>query len=215
MPKVNVYTKVGTKSSASQSLPKGFSEKENMTLLAQAIRVYESNTHPGTSKTKTRSEVTGSRRKIWRQKGTGRARHGAVSAPIFVKGGRAHGPTGLKRGLVLPKKMKQKALAIALSMKAKEKKIAVVSQINSVKKTKEAEKMLNAISKKQIKKTPKRVLLVLSGESSEAVKVFRNIPTVLISRYRNLNARDVFYADILIIDREVFSKKKAKEAKKS
>ena len=69
--------------------------KANSTLLAQAIRVYGSNSHQKTSKVKTRGEVDGSTRKIYRQKGTGNARHGAKYAPIFVGGGIAHGPTGI------------------------------------------------------------------------------------------------------------------------
>src|SRR5690554_4960009 len=71
-----------------------FGQKANPTLLAQAVRVYLSNLRQGTSKVKTRSEVSRTRAKWYRQKGTGNARHGARSAPIFVGGGVAHGPNG-------------------------------------------------------------------------------------------------------------------------
>lgn len=133
MIKLNVYSQNGTKKT-SINMPKDLIEKENRTLLAQAIRVYESGKHPGLSKVKTRGEVRASKRKIYRQKGTGQARHGAKSAPIFVGGGKAHGPKGVKRVLSLPRKMRQKALKIALSMKAGEKRLVVIDGVGSLKK---------------------------------------------------------------------------------
>ena len=108
----------------------------NKILLTQAIRVYTARRHPGLSKVKTRGEVIASTRKIYRQKGTGQARHGAISAPIFVGGGVAHGPKGVKRQLSLPKKMRRKALSIALSVKAKEGNLLVVEGISKLKKNK-------------------------------------------------------------------------------
>ena len=70
--------------------------KSSPTLLAQAIRVYQSNSHQKTSAVKTRGEVVGSTKKIYRQKGTGNARHGAKYAPVFVGGGIAHGPKAIR-----------------------------------------------------------------------------------------------------------------------
>ena len=142
MNKLNVYTSKGVKK-APVSFPKVFQEKENLVLLAQAIRVYEWKKHPGLSKVKTRGEVVASTRKIYRQKGTGRARHGAKSAPIFVGGGKAHGPRGVKRKLAFPRKMRQRALKIALTMKAKDRAMIVIEEISSLKKTKEAQQLLN------------------------------------------------------------------------
>src|SRR6185437_7247197 len=94
-----------------------FGEKLNKALLAQAVRVYLANQRQGNASTKTRGEVDGSTRKIYRQKGTGRARHGSVRAPIFVHGGIAHGPKPRDFSLTMPQKMKQKALFSALSTK--------------------------------------------------------------------------------------------------
>src|SRR3989344_5782006 len=74
-------------------LPKDvFAVKVNSSLLTQAVKVYLTNQRQGNVKVKTRSEVIGSTKKIYRQKGTGKARHGAIKAPIFVGGGVAHGP---------------------------------------------------------------------------------------------------------------------------
>src|SRR3990167_4620035 len=97
MPKADTYSSKGTKQEG-VNLPKAlFGEKQNDKLLAQAIHVYRDRQHLGNSKVKTRGEVTATTRKWYRQKGTGRARHGAVSAPLFVGGGVAHGPKGINR----------------------------------------------------------------------------------------------------------------------
>ena len=105
-------------------LPKDvFAATENKSLLAQAVRVYLVNQRQGNVKVKTRSEVIGSTRKIYRQKGTGKARHGAIKAPIFVGGGVAHGPKQKEYNLKFNKKEKKLALYGALSSKLKEKKI--------------------------------------------------------------------------------------------
>jgi len=79
------------------SLPKGFDLKKAEKLLVQIVRVFEDRTHFGLNKVKTRSEVNKTRKKLYKQKGTGGARHGAKSAHIFVGGGVAHGPKGEKR----------------------------------------------------------------------------------------------------------------------
>ena len=105
-------------------LPKEvFAVAENKSLLTQAIRVYLVNQRQGNVKVKTRGTVTGSTRKIYRQKGTGKARHGAIKAPIFVGGGVAHGPKQKDYNLKFNKKEKKIALFGALSIKLKEKKI--------------------------------------------------------------------------------------------
>src|SRR3989338_8167916 len=90
-------------------------------LLTQAVHVYRMNQHRGLAKALTRGDVYGSRKKIWRQKGTGRARHGDRFAPQFVGGGVAHGPTGkqnVKR--IMNEAMRRKALMVALSVKQRE-----------------------------------------------------------------------------------------------
>ena len=98
-------------------LPKEiFDVKVNDPLMAQAVRVYLANQRRGTVKTKSRGEVKISTRKIYRQKGTGRARHGAASAPIFVGGGIAFGPRQRDYSLKLNQKMKKAALFIQLSL---------------------------------------------------------------------------------------------------
>jgi len=111
------------------SLPEElFGMKVKPSLLAQAVRVHLSNQRQSPAKTKTRAEVAKTTAKMYRQKGTGRARHGSYAAPIFVGGGIAHGPSGEQNyHLNLPPKMKRLALLGALSTKAKQQEIKVVS----------------------------------------------------------------------------------------
>lgn len=97
-----------------------FDVKVNKALIAQYMRVYHANQRQGNASTKFRSEVIGSTKKIYRQKGTGNARHGARKAPIFVGGGVQGGPKPKDFGLKLNKKQKKQALLATLSLRAKE-----------------------------------------------------------------------------------------------
>ena len=202
MAKINTYTTAGTKGSINFS--KALQEKINMDLLAQAVRVYKDRSHPGLSKVKTRSEVSLTTAKVWRQKGTGRARHGARSAPIFVGGGVAHGPKGVKRTLKLPKKMAKKSFFSVLSLKAKEGKIIVVSNLSKINKTKEAQKLIDTIVAKEGLKKDVKVSLIIKSENIQTKKAFRNLENVKIFYSENLNTLDIFYSSLLIFEKETF-----------
>lgn len=210
MNKVDLYSAKGTKKTQI-NLPKEFSDKPNITLLAQAIRVYESNMHIGITRKKTRGEVKFSTRKIYRQKGTGGARHGAKSAPIFVGGGLAHGPKGKKRSLTLSKKMVKKALNTALSLKLKEKQLVVIEGITTLKKTSEGAKVLGKIFEngKSV-----RFTLVLDNNNLAAKRIFRNIDYVKVISNKVLNAYDVYYGGFLVFDKDIFANPIKKEIKK-
>jgi large subunit ribosomal protein L4 len=107
---------VDGKAAGKMTLPEElFGQKMNKQIVAQAVRVYQANQRQGGANTKTRGEVEGSTRKIYKQKGTGRARHGSIRAHIFVGGGIAFGPVTHDFTLKMPAKMKRKALAVALS----------------------------------------------------------------------------------------------------
>lgn len=212
--KVNVYSIKGVKVDTI-NLPKQFSQKENTKLLAQAIHVYQARAHPGLSKVKTRGEVALTTQKAYRQKGTGRARHGAKSAPIFVGGGVAHGPTGLKRQLSLTKNLRRSALASALSLKAKNDEIVVVSGISKLKKTKEAATLLQKIAKATKSKKDKKFTFVLSGSSLEAKLALRNLGNAAFVRFDELNAYTVYFGGTLLIDKEAFGAARKAEGKKA
>ncbi len=205
MIKLDTYTVKGTKG-AKTSLPKEYEAKENLPLLAQAIRVYENIRHKGTSKTKTRGEVVASTRKIYRQKGTGRARHGALSAPIFVGGGKAHGAKKERRSLSLPKALRKKSLAVALSIMAKEGKLVVVSDIEKLKKTKDAANLLHKFSK-----IGKRFTVFLSDDNKNTAKVFRNIDNTRVMPFSSINAYNVYKGGVVVLDKAVFTKGKQSE----
>ena len=188
------------------SLPKQFSEKENQALLAQSLRVYHDRLHPGLAKVKTRSAVNRTKKKLYQQKGTGGARHGARSAPIFVGGGVAHGPKGLKRKLSLSKKMAQKALQVSLALKAKDKKVVVVTGLKTLQKTKEAQKLINKLQLVEGKPN-KKIMIALSRINENQLRFFKNIENLKIKRFADLNARDVFLASFVAIDKEALGEK--------
>lgn len=198
-----IYQFDGQKEST-KTLPKEiFGAKENKTLLAEAVRVYLANQRKAHPKVKSRGEVSGSGRKIWRQKGTGRARHGDRYANIFVGGGVAHGPTGKENWkLTLPKKKKNEALKVALSQKWKDKELIFVDDFSKVGlKTKQAEQSLKELLKSQAKTS-----LVFGGENSRAVLPFRNLPWVRIVKVGQLNPYLVLDNKFLVFDQEALEK---------
>src|SRR3989344_6587757 len=98
------------------NLPKEiFEQPVTAQMLSQAVRVHLANQRQGTQNAKTRAEIARTRKKLYKQKGTGGARHGDRRAPIFVGGGIAHGPKGIKRILSLPRQLKRNALKMTLS----------------------------------------------------------------------------------------------------
>ena len=108
MAKIDLYTIKGVKS-GDLTLPKSFDEEINMNTLAQALRIYEERAHPGLRNTKTRSEVNRTTKKVYKQKGTGGARHGSRRANLFVGGGVVFGPRPDRRMLNISDKLKIKA----------------------------------------------------------------------------------------------------------
>lgn len=205
----NVYNLQG-KSTSKMSLPKNvFGLEDNPQIIAQAVRVHLSNQRKAGAKTKTRGEIRGSTRKIWRQKGTGRARHGDRYAPIFVGGGIAHGPSGeANYKKKMPKKMKNKALAVAFSIKAKDKEIRVITGLEKIEgKTKEMADFLKMLTKKEkiTKKTPK-ILLIISEKMEKVFQAGRNIPNLEISLAQNVNTYQVLNTDLLLLNKEAIKK---------
>jgi large subunit ribosomal protein L4 len=145
--KTDLYSEKGTKLSTRVDLPGDvFGIDPNEAALKQYIHVYQTNQRRGTVKTKTRSEVSGGGRKPWRQKGTGRARHGSTRSPIWIGGGIAHGPQPRKFALSVPKKIAKLALRSALSLKAKEGKIKLLEGLSfEVPKASAAAKLLGKL----------------------------------------------------------------------
>lgn len=178
------YNLTGKKLTPIELDKKVFGAKVSPTLLAQAVRIYLSNQRSASAKTKTRAEVAGSTRKIFKQKGTGRARHGSIRAPIFVGGGIAHGPDGTQNyTMKMPSKMARLALLGAMSQKAQGKLISVVKGADEASgKTSELNKLLKILvpkGKVLLVRTPSQIKFNLAG---------RNLPQVIMASTASLNA---------------------------
>ncbi len=186
------------KSAGSITLPaEYFGQKPNQQLIAQAVRVYRANQRAGNASTKTRGEVEGSTRKIYKQKGTGRARHGAIRAPIFVGGGIVFGPKPRDYSLHMPQKMKRASLISALSQKYQEKNIVVVSGFADAKpKTKTMAKAFGAIG------AAGSTLFVVPKEAKLVVRSVRNLPNVDILRTSDLHAYGIFSHQKIVFMKE-------------
>lgn len=199
---VPVYSLAG-REAGSMTLPKEiFGVKVNKKLLSQALRVYSTNIKYTLGSTKTRGEVEGSTAKIYRQKGTGRARHGAVRAPIFVGGGIVFGPKPRKVRLNLPQAMKKAALLSALSAKASEKNVLAVSGLEKASgKTSEIAKLLKKL---QVKSG----LILIGDKSDTAQRAVRNLEGIEILNAGVINAYEVLKHKKLIVTKEGVEKLK-------
>lgn len=175
-----------------------FSVEGNPKLLSQYVRVYLANQRQGNASTKTQSEVTGSTRKIYRQKGTGRARHGSIKAPIFVGGGIVGGPKPKDFSLKLNKKQKKLALFYALSLKAKENGVIALDEsfLSMEPKTKLFAQFLNT---SQLKSVSLLMVLPAMEKGRSLILASRNIKDVDFTDANSLNAYDVLtHAKILL-----------------
>lgn len=167
-------------------LPKEiFSVAVNHSLLAQSVRVYLVNQRQGNVTVKTRGSVSGSTRKIYRQKGTGKARHGALKAPIFVGGGIAHGPKKTDYHLKFNKKEKKVALFSALSEKLKEKKLFGLEDKALTIKPKT--KIFTNFLKKLELLGQNNLIVLLKKEKNNLILAMRNIPGVSFVDVNSLN----------------------------
>lgn len=159
------------------------------------VKQFLAHQRQGTHKTKERAEISGSTRKIKRQKGTGTARAGSIKSPLFRGGGRIFGPRPKDHGFKLNKKLKATARKSALSYKAKEDGIKVLEDFNfEAPKTKDYLKMLTSL-KLQDKKT----LLVLPQSDKNIVLSSRNLPQAKVTTVDSLHTYDLLHADNLLI----------------
>ena len=171
-----------------------FAIEPNKAVMHQALVRQLANARQGTHSTKTRGEVVGTTAKWYRQKGTGRARHGSRKAPIFVGGGIVFGPKPRSYRKNMPKKMRRLALRSALSAKASTEQIVVLDDLQfSEPKTRN---MIEALSKLEVKGSA----VVLLAEKNENVeKSIRNLANVRYLRAGYLNVRDLLGHDYVIV----------------
>jgi len=197
--KLDVFDLTGTKVEQ-MSLPKDvFEAKINEQLMAQAVRVYQGNQRMGNAKALTRSDIARTTKKVYRQKGTGQARHGSRKAPIYVGGGVAHGPRGNQNySLELPKKMKAAALKSALSLLAKDKKIILIKGMDSIKQAK-TKNMVTLLDKVIKGEQQRNMSFVMDGKMDMAIKSVRNIEKVQVFKAQDLTTFDAVKSNWLIM----------------
>lgn len=168
-------------------------------LLYRAVKAYRANGRAGTASTKDRSEVKSSNRKPWRQKGTGRARHGSRASPLWNGGGVIFGPKPKDHGMELPKKMRHKAIRSALSTRYSEDNLVVVEELKFEKpKTKKALSLLEALD------LPRDTLIILPQEedSWKVKKSFSNIPAAKCISTSQINAYEILNHEGILIARK-------------
>jgi large subunit ribosomal protein L4 len=179
-----------------------FGVKVNRNLLHETVRHYLAERHRGTHKTKDKSEVSGSGKKLWKQKGTGRARIGSIRSPLWRHGGTVHGPTPHSYSYALPKKMILGALRSALSAKLAEQKLTIVDgwKLESHK-TKAFREQLSKLDKET-----RTILLVESGANVNLERASRNIEGVTLVAPSGLETYDLMRHEHLILSREAVAK---------
>lgn len=199
MAKIDVFSTAGTKLTPITVSDKLFNAKINQTLMAQAVRVYLANQRAASAKAKRRGDVNVTTKKVWRQKGTGRARHGSRNAGIFVGGGKAHGPTGMQNySLKMPQKMRRVSLLSALTSKFKAKEILVIDGLDKIK---PQTKNFDKIFKKLIPR-PAKTALFLAAIIPSIKQGSANLPYLSLSLIANLNTYQALNSRHLIFTKD-------------
>lgn len=207
MSKVTLYNQKAEKTGEITLPASIFGVVLNNDLLHQAMLCAQGNQRKVLAHTKDRSEVRGGGKKPWRQKGTGRARHGSSRSPIWIGGGITFGPSkerNFAKGL--NRKMKQKAVLMLLSQKLKDNSLFVLDKIVlAEEKTREFSTLQALLRKKLLReKKPANLLFVLDQGVRETVRVSRNLPKIKVIGANNLNVLDLLWAkNIICLEKSV------------
>ena len=202
-----IYNQKGDSTETIKLPKKVFAAKWRADLVHQVVYSMRSNKRAGTADTKDKGEVRGGGKKPWKQKGTGRARHGSSRSPIWVGGGVTHGPLSAKNyKKKISKKMRAQALFSVLSKKMKDGEILFVDSLTvSDIKTKQALSVFKNLAKVLKSKTlinskKPKVLTALFERNEKTEKSFRNLPQLEIVFLKNLNPFDVLNYQYLLIE---------------
>lgn len=201
-----IYNQKGT-SAGKIKLPESiFGVPWNADLVHEVVRLMNSNSRTNVAHTKTRGDVSGGGKKPWKQKGTGRARHGSTRSPIWVGGGVAHGPRNDKNfSRKINKQARTKALFTVLSRKFKDGEIIFVDSIDfKAPKTKDAQTVIAALAgikgfEKLSTKKVNAAVIAVDKKSDAVTKSFRNFGSVSIEEFRNINPVSILNATYLIV----------------
>ena len=178
-----------------------FGVELNEALIHAAVINYQANGRQGTSATKTRGNVSGSGRKLWKQKGTGRARIASIRSPLWKGGGTVHGPQPRDWSYKMPKKMRRGALRSALSERLREGNLIVVDEmIFDSAKTKDFVNAISGLSLATSKK-PVKTLIVDSLDNANLILSSRNVEKTKVTNSFGLNIYDIIYHEKLVISK--------------
>jgi large subunit ribosomal protein L4 len=186
MPKVDILNLENKVVGSVELSEEVFGAEINENLLYEAVRCHMAGVRGGNAATKTRHEVSGSGKKLWKQKGTGRARVGSVRSPLWRHGGTVHGPQPRDYSYQLPKKMVKGALRSALTSKLKSGELAVVSEFSLADHKTKA--VRSTLDKLEVKKT---VLLVDNSGQRNLSLATRNLPGVKLVASKDLTTYDI------------------------
>ena len=197
MPKVDIWNLRHEKVGELDLSPEVFGAEINQALLYEAVRHHQAGNRAGTHNTKVRSDVSGSGRKLWRQKGTGRARVGSIRSPIWRHGGTVHGPHPRDYSYSLNKKMIKGALRSALSSKLADQKLLVIDSLQlETPKTKDFAKVLKSFE------ATRKVLVVDSADNRNLTLGSRNMEGVAFRSGRQVNTYDLLNCDQVLISQQ-------------
>jgi len=172
----------------------------NEALIYDAVKNYLTNQRQGTVKTKTRGNVSGSGKKLWKQKGTGRARIASLRSPLWKGGGNVHGPQPRDWTSELPKKMKRGALSSVLSERLREGNLVVVDAFElETGKTKAFAGIVKTMG------WDSKTLIVENTPQDDLVLSSRNLPGVKVTAGVNVNIYDVLYHEKIVFTREAIN----------
>lgn len=193
MPNVPLYNMEGTPVGEIYLDDGVFGVEVNEAVIYQVVKMQLANKRQGTQSALTRGEVRGGGRKPWRQKGTGRARHGSIRSPIWIKGGVVFAPKPRDYSYTVPKKIRRLAMKSALSSKVVNNEIVVLDSLKlSQPKTKEMARVLKNL------KVNRKALVVLHEKDEMVQRALRNIPGVKLAYINTLNVLDILNYDTFI-----------------
>ncbi len=197
MAKIDVFDMTGAKAGTMTLSDEVFGAEYNESLIHQVVKAYLANQRQGTKSTLTRSEVRGHAKKPWRQKGTGRARHGSTKGPQWRGGGVVFAPKPRDFSQKINKQMKRGAFISAISTKLAQNDIVVVNELKlEAPKTKEMKKILDNF------KINKSALVVLKGSDENIIRASGNIPKVNVCDSELLNVYQIVATNKLILTQE-------------
>ncbi|SCZ08776.1 50S ribosomal protein L4 [Alkaliphilus peptidifermentans] len=201
MPKVAVYNVSGQQVGEMELSNNVFGVEVNEHVLYEVVKNQLANKRQGTQSAKTRSEVRGGGRKPWRQKGTGRARHGTIRSPLWTGGGVVFAPKPRDYRYTLPKKVRRLAMKSALTSKVISNELIILDELSlATPKTKDMVNILNNLN------VEKKALIVMNEKNEAVIKSANNIPGVETTLVNTLNVYDILKFDMFIITKEAVQK---------